>query len=1039
MRKYFLTCFFFVFLFFPLFGKENKLLYFQQEVNYKINVSLNDKEHELIADETLEYINNSPNELTFIWFHLWPNGYSNNNTALGKQLLEERDTVFYFANTKNRGYIDGLDFKVNGKSVQMKYHPDYIDICKIILNEPLKPGEKIIITTPFHVKIPLGVFSRLGHIDQQYQITQWYPKPAVYDKYGWHPIPYLNQGEFYSEFGTYDVFITLPKNYVVGATGDLIDGETETEWLNQKAEEAKEMMTFQYDVIFPPSSSETKTLHYHQEKIHDFAWFADKRYYVMKSEVELPYTKRKVTTWVMFTGSEGHLWKKAVQYVNDAVFYFSKWNGEYPYNHCTAVDGALSAGGGMEYPNITVIGNMNDDSSLERVIIHEVCHNWFYGILGSNERDHAWMDEGITSFNENRYMEIKYPSNKTKTTLQTKPNRMNINISKIFGMDNLNEKFIYDLCYRFNAAKKMDQPIDFPSSEYTFMNYGIIVYAKTATIFEYLQAYLGEENFDKCMQTYFEKWKFMHPYPDDIKNVFEEVFGKNLNWFFDSIIKTTKQIDYKISSARNKLESKVCEVTLKNKGGISSPFSISAMNDGKILSTQWYEGFAGKKTVTFSLPDTLSNQIVKFDHLKIDAQNKMPDINRQNNTLKIKGLFRQVEPFNLKIFGWIHNPEKTQLFFTPVIGWNNYNKFMLGAAVYNNLLPEKKFEWIIMPMYGFENKDLAGGASVHYNIHPDKFFQTIRFGVNAERYCYSNKLLENLNFNKVSPELFFEFKKKSARSSIKQRILARQVNITLETAINIYDSRPPIYNYDSSFIAINDFTYSLTNTQKINPYNIYLKVQQGEGFVKSSFTVNSEITFRGKRKSLNIRLFAGNFFNRPNNFDGIYFFKTSGARGVDDYLYNYVYPGRSAIYPYTTTNIYYRSTVTEQLLSHQFVESDGGMKIYCPIGNSSSWMTALNIKCSLPRKIPFRLFADAIVFPDKSVLGQNILLDAGIYFSLVKNIVDIYIPLVWSEDIQKMINNRPDKKWLDKFVDNIRFTFNIHLLNPFNLVRDFSF
>ena len=130
-----------------------------------------------------------------------------------------------FNDPELRGYIDSLDFKVEGNQVQWDLLPGFPDICKIILNTPLKPGDTIYITTPFHVKIPEGVTSRLGHIGESYQISQWYPKPAVYDKSGWHQMPYLDQGEFFSEFGSFDVSITLPANYVVGATGNLQNEE----------------------------------------------------------------------------------------------------------------------------------------------------------------------------------------------------------------------------------------------------------------------------------------------------------------------------------------------------------------------------------------------------------------------------------------------------------------------------------------------------------------------------------------------------------------------------------------------------------------------------------------------------------------------------------------------------------------------------------------------------------------------------------------------------------------------------------------------
>ncbi|MCK7473948.1 MAG: hypothetical protein MZV49_11405 [Rhodopseudomonas palustris] len=190
--------------------------------------------------EEIEYINNSPNELEYIYFHLWPNAYKNGETALAKQKGKFNNWHEYESMI---GYIDSLDFKINGQSAKWEIDSKHIDIRKLILNNPLKPGEKIKITTPFYVKIPYCTISRLGHGGQSYQITQWYPKPAVYDKYGWHQFPYLNMGEFYSEFGSFDVSITLPQNYVVGATGDLQNPE-ELIWLDELAKRTAEIKDF---------------------------------------------------------------------------------------------------------------------------------------------------------------------------------------------------------------------------------------------------------------------------------------------------------------------------------------------------------------------------------------------------------------------------------------------------------------------------------------------------------------------------------------------------------------------------------------------------------------------------------------------------------------------------------------------------------------------------------------------------------------------------------------------------------------------------
>jgi hypothetical protein len=210
--------------------------YFQQETDYKIDVTLDDVKNTLDGFEIINYTNNSPDTLNFIWIHLWPNAYKNDRTAFSEQLLQLGRTDFYFSNYEQRGYINRLDFKVDGVTAELEDHPLYIDINKLILPTPLVPGRTIKITTPFHEKIPFN-FSRGGYVDKTYQITQWYPKPAVYDNKGWHAMPYLDQGEFYSEFGNFDVQITVPKDYVVAATGELQNVD-ELNFLKERADES---------------------------------------------------------------------------------------------------------------------------------------------------------------------------------------------------------------------------------------------------------------------------------------------------------------------------------------------------------------------------------------------------------------------------------------------------------------------------------------------------------------------------------------------------------------------------------------------------------------------------------------------------------------------------------------------------------------------------------------------------------------------------------------------------------------------------------
>src|SRR5690606_38444169 len=316
--------------------------YFQQQVDHRIHVRLDDDRHFLHAYQEFTYTNNSPDRLDTLWMHIWPNAYRDHSSALSQQMVRMGDLDLHFATEEERGWIDSLDFRTNDIPLIWAEHPDHGDIAWIVLDRSLEPGGSITITTPFRVKIPSSKFSRLGHTGQAYLITQWYPKPAVYDENGWHAMPYLTQGEFFSEFGSIEVSITLPENYVVGATG-VLQNKEEKAFLDRLAQ----LSIDSADNAFPPSDPDRTTLRFVQDSIHDFAWFADKRFIVRKGNVTLPRSGRSIDTWTMFTPKNAALWENSIDYVNESVRLYSEWIGDYPYAHCTAIDGTISAGGGM--------------------------------------------------------------------------------------------------------------------------------------------------------------------------------------------------------------------------------------------------------------------------------------------------------------------------------------------------------------------------------------------------------------------------------------------------------------------------------------------------------------------------------------------------------------------------------------------------------------------------------------------------------------------------------------------------------------------
>jgi len=494
--------------------------YWQQEVRYTIDATLNDKDNSITAKETIVYKNNAPSSLDFIWFHLWPNAYKDESTALFQQIKNDESRSKKLKDPKY-GYIDQLAFTVNGVAAKTEAHPKHTDIIKLLLAKPLTSGDSIIITTPFHVVLP-SYFSRSGYADGEFMACQWYPKPAVYDKNGWHEMPYLDMGEFYSEYATFNVTLTVPSEYIVAATGTL---QTKAELdAYKKLGAANTASRSNKPVLYEPTTKDqNKTLSYYAEQVPDFAWFADKDFVIQYDTVQLSSGK-VIDAFSYYHNKKKTLWDNSIDYVKDATRKYSEWVGEYAYPVVQAVEGpANNSSGGMEYPMVTLITSPDAKvETLNGVIAHEVGHNWFMAILGSNERMHTWMDEGLNSYYHFRYEAEKYRYNSIFGDAMPKEVR-NLPVDKF-------QETVYTVIDKnLPMESAMETPADeFPNSD----EYGLVSYVKTALWLYLLESSVGREKLDAAMQNYYQTWKFKHPQPEDMQKAFEEAIGGNLDQFF---------------------------------------------------------------------------------------------------------------------------------------------------------------------------------------------------------------------------------------------------------------------------------------------------------------------------------------------------------------------------------------------------------------------------------------------------------------------------------------------------------------------------
>lgn len=988
---------------------------FRQYINYRIEVRLDDEQHQLHGQANWEYFNKSATVLTELYVHLWPNAYSSRSTAFARQQLRYGNSRFYFADDADLGGIDSLSFSVNGQAAAMTFLNGQPDMAILQLPSPLKPGERVSVSTPFRVKIPAS-FSRLGHIGQSYQVTQWYPKPAVYDATGWHPMPYLDAGEFYSDFGAFDVYITLPDNYQVAATG-VLQNQDERRRLREV-----DLATRQYlDTLrqpqsglvteaFPPSAPGWKILHYHADNVHDFAWFADKRFKLLQDTLLLP-SGREITAAVYFTQTEEALWKDALEYVKRSARFYSAKVGDYPYPQVTAVQSALSAGGGMEYPMITVIDLAGDARSLDQVITHEVGHNWFYGILASNERDHAWMDEGLNSYYEQRYMRTYYPQQPFDALpallTQGKPIDQELALWEIVH------------CNHY------DQIANTTSDELTPSNYLLGAYIKPALALAQWEGLHGANHVDKAMQAYYRNWQFRHPQPADLQRSLEQASGEDLGWLFEGFLGSLGRQDYALLHADATADS--LTIHLCNRGEVAAPLALALMNGDSVVKTYWMGGFTGERQLRLPAEPAA-------DRLAIDPNRQTLDARRRNNYYRLAGPLRRVEPLRLRMTPGYDLGNQTPVYVLPLPGWNQYDKLMAGLLLHGGMVPARPLEWFALPMYSFGAQSLTGMAGARYRLHPLKgAVARWELSANIASFHTAATQSEPLRALRAVGALRANFTRPSA-STFGHYAQAKVWNIRRERPQFLINGELVGAEFGKPS-TIAELAYGLYNRRTIAPWRLRIAAEyqtfedvftRSQDYVKLSLEAGGSFLYQRGRRFF-WRAYGGYF--PSNSLRGSGFVDPTALSLMDagyaDYRLDQYFMGRAQ---------------ADGLGAGQLGAGQGGFHTAIGpgfmLGRSHHYLFALNLSTDLPvipRWLPLRPWFDAGYYDEDMNLGSGptLLWSAGLGLEFMSGRLGIYWPLAGSPDLMDRLAEKGG------FPAQLSFRVLLHQLTPWGYLEDF--
>jgi hypothetical protein len=688
-------------------------VYWQQDVHYNFNVHLDSEKHALSGDAIITYKNNSPDTLDRIYLHLYPNAFKNENSTLAreaKRYYRDRSIT-----PKNNGYIDILEFRITRKETAidpteapvMAYRVDDT-ILESMLPEPLPPGGELQLYIKFYEKIT-SIINRGGWRGNQYDFGQWYPKLVVYDQNGWHPDQFHASGEFYGEFGTFDVAITLPYNYIVAATGVAVEGDPGWSWIEVDTSLAESDWSEAYDKKLEEiekrgEENKERTVTFHAENVHDFAWLTSPDFLYEKGEWN------GIPVHVLYRSNAREGWsKKVVQRGERVLEWLSTKFGMYPYPQLSITHGLL--GGGMEYPMLVM-----NSGPWEGLISHEVGHIYFYGILASDELAEAWMDEGFTSYQEYWYQQTNFgPWGYEKDDI---PDSASLKFK-------LNPKLpIKESTYGY-LIDYMTSGYNEPMSQYAqdFKGgYGINAYTKGAAFFGMLHYIVGDSLWDKICHTYFDRWKFKHVNEGRFKKVVEDVTGENFDWYFDEWMRKTVVVDYglgKISKSKLENDQWQTEVEVKRNDEGIMPVEVQLTTKNGERFTKRWDGKDKSGRIVFVTKE-------KPEKVVLDPDDMILDKNRLNNG-NWKFQFLPDIPFT------DYSPRNAYLIkYAPKMWYNDVDGFWLGARFRGSYL-EKFYRTEIGATYGFQSDRVGYNFAVGHPLLPnsDKLQLEIA-GINQE-------------------------------------------------------------------------------------------------------------------------------------------------------------------------------------------------------------------------------------------------------------------------------------------------------------------
>ena len=877
----------------------------------KMTAIIDTDQKTISVTQELTYFNQSNDTLNTIVLNDWMHGYSSKNTPLAARFSDEFERAFHLAIEKERGRTSSITIADEKQALSWQRDEKVPDIITILLNDKVFPNQKVTFTLTYSVKIPSDRFTKYGYNETgKMYLKNWFLVPARYENNAFVKYNNLNLDDSANALSDYEVTVQVPQNFDVHS--DL--NETAKEVING----------------------------FHQYQLSgknqlDFNLFLDN-----KKDFEIYKTGNFEVVSNLKDNRLNDIQRALI--VDRIVTYVSEHLGKSPHQKITVSQTDYDKNPFYGLNQLPLfISPFPDEFLYEIKFLKTYLHNYLHSTLQLNQREEAWIYDGIQVYIMMNYINEFHPDAKMMG------NVARFKLVKGYNLVSQDFNGQYSYLYMLMARKNLDQPLSNSKNTLIRFNEKIASKYKAGLCFKYLDSYLENNVVPNSIKEFYTLNKNQQTDSSDFEKILTANAPKNIDWFFKTMIDSRAIIDYKFDKVSKTKDS--ISFSIKNKTETKVPISVYGLKNKAIVFKKWFDVL--DKDSIYTLPRNNADKIV------INYENEVPEFNRRNNWYSLRS-FHFNRPIKFNFFKDLEDPYYNQIIYIPTLEYNLYDGFLPGIRFHNKTILDKPFNFDLNPTLSTKTQSLSGKGYLYVNqFNRDSNLYYIRYMISGNYLHYA----PDASYTKLAPTVFLNFRPKNLRDNRKQAIIIKEIIVSREKSAFTVDENTENY-------AVFNAKYYNTKTEVTNHISFLGDFQYEKSFGKLA----SEIQYRklfDNNRTLNLRVFAGTFLHNKTTSNYFDF----GLDRPSDYLFESEYLGRSE---------------TSGIFSQQSIISDGFFKSILETRTANRWMATTNACYTIWNWID--VYGDVGVLKNKDI-APKFVYDSGIRLNLVTDYFELFLPV----------------------------------------------